>query len=71
MAKTAKMMFDAGIFLLMVLGRIVFIVDIIANVFGGTSDAWAVAWIIQLGIYLTYAIAIFQAWTKTSIAGMQ
>jgi len=70
-AKTAKWGFDGTMFLLRVMGRVVFIADIVAGVFGGTSDAWAVAWAVQIGIYMTYAIAMFQAWTKTSIRGMQ
>ena len=70
-AKTAKWGFDGTMFLLRVMGRVVFIADIIAGVFGGTSEAWMVAGTVQVGIYLTYAIAMFQAWTKTSIRGMQ
>ena len=70
-AKTAKFGFDGTIFLLRVFGRVVFIADIIAGVFGGTSEAWVVAGTVQIGIYLTYAIALFQAFTKTSIRGMQ
>lgn len=70
-AKTAKWAFDGTMFLLRVMGRVVFIADIIAGVFGGTSEAWMVAGTVQIGIYLTYAIAMFQTWTKTSIRGMQ
>lgn len=70
-AKTAKSAFEGIMFLLRVLGRIVWIVPIIVSVFGGSTEAESIAYIIQVGIWLTYAIAMFQAWSKTSIAGMQ
>lgn len=70
-AKTAKSAFDGVIFLLRALGRIIWIKPLIVNIFGGSSDAESIAYIVQVGIWLTYAIAMFQAWTKTSIRGMQ
>ena len=51
--------------------RIVFIADIIASIFGNTAEAVAVAVIIQFGIWLTYAIAMFQAKTGKSLKGME
>jgi len=69
--KTAQSAFDGIMFLLRALGRVIWIAPIIINVFGGGADAESVAYIIQVGIWLTYATAMFQAWTKTSIAGMQ
>ena len=54
-----------------VLLRIVFIADVVSSVFGNTSEAIAVAAVIQLGIWLTYAIALFQAKTGKSLKGME
>ena len=50
---------------------IVFIAPIISSVFGGTTEAVAVAAIIQVGIWATYAIALFQAKTGKSLKGME
>lgn len=57
--------------LFQVLVRIVFIADIIAGVFGNSTEAIQVAATIQMGIWLTYAIALFQAKTGKSLKGME
>lgn len=57
--------------LFQVLVRIVFIADIIAGVFGNSTEAIQVASMIQMGIWLTYAIALFQAKTGKSLKGME
>lgn len=57
--------------LFQVLVRIVFIADIIAGVFGNSTEAMQVASMIQIGIWLTYAIALFQAKTGKSLKGME
>ena len=50
---------------------IVHIAPVISSVFGGTPEAVAVAYIIQIGIWATYAIALFQAKTGKSLKGME
>ena len=50
---------------------IVHIAPIISSVFGGTPEAVAVAYLIQIGIWATYAIALFQAKTGKSLKGME
>lgn len=54
-----------------VLLRIVFIADIISSVFGNSPEAIAVAATVQIGIWLTYATALFQAKTGKSLKGME
>lgn len=54
-----------------VLIRIVFIADIIANVFGNTAEAMQVAGVVQVGIWITYASALFQGKTGKSLKGME
>ena len=53
------------------LGSIIYIRPIIASVFGGGPDAVTVASVIQIGIWATYAIALFQAKTGKSLKGME
>ena len=50
---------------------IVHIAPVITSVFGGSEDAKNVAYLIQIGIWATYAIALFQAKTGKSLKGME
>ena len=54
-----------------VIGRVVYIKDIIANAFGGSEEALNVAWMIQAGVWLTYTIGIIQAVTGRSAKSME
>lgn len=54
-----------------VLHSIVHIAPIISDVFGGSSEATTVAYTIQVGIWLTYLIALYQAKTGKSLKGME
>ena len=50
---------------------IVHIAPIISSVFGNSTEAVTVAYLIQIGIWATYAIALFQAKTGKSLKGME
>lgn len=54
-----------------VLMRIIYIQDIIADGFGGSPEAEMVAWTVQAGILLTYAVALVQLKTGKNIKGME
>lgn len=69
-AMSAKMAWTALILLITVLVRIIFIYDIIVNIFGGGPEAIAVGGLIQLMIWLIYAIGLYQLKSNTSIEGM-
>jgi len=68
---TLRDAWEATIFLFTILARVGFIADIIAAAFGNSAEAWAVAAIIQAGIWATYGVALFQAKTGRSLKGME
>lgn len=64
-------MWEITMFLFTIIARIGFIVDIIAAAFGYSPEAWMVAGIIQVGIWATYGVALFQGKTGKSLKGME
>jgi len=53
------------------LGSMAFIAPIIASAFGDSSAAWSVALMIQSGIWLVYASALFQLVSGKQLKGME
>lgn len=53
------------------LHSIIHIAPIISSVFGGSTEAVTVSYLIQIGIWATYSIALFQAKTGKSLKGME
>lgn len=58
-------------FLKTVVGRVFYIQDLIATVFGGSEEAHNIAWVIQAGIYMVYGIGFFQAVSGRNVKGME
>lgn len=71
LTQTVTYGWTALLLLFNVLMRIVWIQDIIVDIFGGSSEVIAVAYAVQVGIWLTYAVALFQMKTGKSVKGME
>lgn len=71
LTQTVTYSWTALLLLFNVLMRIVWIQDIIVDTFGGSSEVITAAYAVQVGIWLTYAVALFQMKTGKSVKGME